>query len=254
MSSNQRRPVETVETAFELLERLKRRGPLGPTELANDVGMAKSTVHRHLKTLERGGFVVRVDGGYRIGLRFLDFGVAARDTHELSAVVKPKVTELADETGEKIWCIVEEAGRGIHLFGATGDGSVRTDAREGTRTYLHQHAAGKAILAHLPEERVHEICDRYGLPAKTPRTITDREELLEALREVRDRGFALNHGESVLKLNAVGAPITDGEGRPLGAISISGPSNRLSGEYLRETLATRLLGAVNELEITLSFS
>jgi DNA-binding IclR family transcriptional regulator len=254
MPSDQRRPVETVKSAFDMLEQLKRTGPLGPTELAGEVGMAKSTVHRHLKTLESGGFVVQVEGGYRVGLRFLDFGVAARDAHELTAVAKPKVTELAGETGEKVWCITEEAGRGIHLFGATGDGSVRTDAREGTRTYLHQHAAGKAILAHLPDERIHEICDRYGLPAKTPHTITDREELFADLEDVRDRGFAFNHEESVRKLNAVGAPVTDEEGRPLGAISISGPSNRLSGEYLRETLATRLLGVANEVEITLSFS
>jgi DNA-binding IclR family transcriptional regulator len=253
MSSDQRRPVQTVQTAFEVLEELKRRGPAGPSTLADDLGLAKSTVHRHLKTLEHGGFVVAVDGGYRIGLRFLDFGIAARNGHELYDVVTETVDELADDTGEKVWCITEEAGRGIHLYGAPGESSVRTDAREGARTHLHQHAAGKAILAQLPEARVHRICDRYGLPAKTEHTITDREELLADLLRVRERGFALNHGESVPKLNAVGSAITDGQDRPLGAISISGPSNRLTGDYLRETLATRLLGAVNEVEITVSF-
>lgn len=253
MTPDQRRPVQTVETAFAILEQLKRAGPLGPTPLAADLGLAKSTVHRHLKTLEREGLVVAVDGGYRVGLRFLDFGIAARNGHELYDVVTEKVDELARDTGEKVWCITEEAGRGIHLYGAPSESSVRTDAREGTRTYLHQHAAGKAILAALPDSRVHRICDRHGLPAKTSHTITDRNELLADLQQVRERGFALNHEESVPKLNAVGTAVTDEDGRPLGAISISGPSNRLTDDYLRETLATRLLGAANEVEITVSF-
>jgi DNA-binding IclR family transcriptional regulator len=254
MTTGQRRPVTTVETTFALLERLKRDGPLGPTALAADLGAAKSTVHRHLRTLERNGVVVADDDGYRLGLRLLDFGVAARNDHPLYAVATPKVEELARETGEKVWCITEEGGRGIHLVGATGEGSVRTDAREGARTYLHQHAAGKAILAHLPEERVAAIVDRHGLPARTDHTITDREELLADLQRVRERGFAINREESVPKLHAVGVPITDGAGRALGAISVSGPSSRLDGERLTEELPALLLGAANEVEINLSFA
>ncbi|WP_318568935.1 IclR family transcriptional regulator [Salinigranum marinum] len=254
MAPAQRRPVKTVETAFAILERLKREGPLGPTALAADLGMAKSTVHRHLRTLEREGAVVGSDDGYRVGLRFLDFGVAARNAHALYAVAAPKVDELAGETGEKVWCITAEAGRAVHLYGATGEGSVRTYAREGARTHLHQHAAGKAILAHLPDDRVHEICDRHGLPAKTEHTITDRDDLFADLRRVRDRGFALNREESVPKLNAVGVPITDESGRAIGAISVSGPSNRLDGDRLTDGLPNLLLGAANEIEINLSYA
>jgi DNA-binding IclR family transcriptional regulator len=250
----QRRPVTTVETTFALLERLKQEGPLGPTALADDLGMAKSTVHRHLQTLERAGVVVSTEEGYRLGLRLFDFGVVARNEHALYAVAKPKVDELARETGEKVWCITEEAGRGIHLYGATGEGSVRTDARDGTRTYLHQHAAGKAILAHLPDGWVDEICDRHGLPARTEHTITDREELFADLDRVRDRGYALNREESVPKLHAVGVPITDEAGHAIGAISVSGPSSRLAGDRLTDELPQLLLGAANEVEINLSFS
>jgi DNA-binding IclR family transcriptional regulator len=253
MSQGQRRPVKTVETAFAILERVKRNGPLGPTALAEELGMAKSTVHRHLRTLEREGVVVATGDGYRVGLRLLDFGVAARDDHALSAVAAPKVDELARETGEKVWCIAEEAGRGIHLYGARGEGSVVTDAREGKRSHLHQHAAGKAILAHLPIGRVHEIVDRHGLPAKTERTITDREELLADLRRTRERGFAINRQESVPKLNAVGVPITGENDRAIGAISVSGPSTRLDGDRLTEGLPALLMGAANEIEINLNY-
>lgn len=254
MASDQRRPVKTAETSFAVLDRLKTAGELGPTELADELGLAKSTVHRHLKTLENAGFVVPGEDGYRVGLRLLDFGIYARSQHDLYEVAKPKVDELAEGTGEKVWCVTEEMGRGIHLYGAAGKHSVRTHAREGKRTYLHQHAAGKAILSAMPDERVRDIVDRYGLPAKTQHTITDPEELFAELAEIREQGYALNRQESVPKLHAVGVPVTDSDGRAIGAISVSGPSNRLRGDRLTDELPTLLLGAVNEVEINLSFS
>jgi DNA-binding IclR family transcriptional regulator len=254
IDDEQRRPVKTAETSFAVLERLKERGELGPTELARELDLAKSTVHRHLKTLERGGYVVPGEDGYRVGLRLLDFGIYARSQHALYEVAKPKVDELAAQTGEKVWCVTEELGRGIHLYGAAGKHSVRTHAREGKRTYLHQHAAGKAILSALPDARVEEIVDRHGLPAKTSQTITDPDDLFDELATIRERGFAFNREESVPKLHAVGVPVTDETGRAIGAISISGPSNRLKNDRLSDELPNLLLGAANEVEINLSFS
>lgn len=252
--ADQRRPVKTAETAVAILDRLKDDGEMGPTALARELGLAKSTVHRHLKTLEGTGFVVPGDDGYRVGLRLLDFGIYARSQHVLYEVGKPKVDELAEQTGEKVWCVTEEQGLGYHLYGAGGKHSVRTRAREGRQTYLHQHAAGKAILSAFPDDRVADIVDRYGLPARTEHTVTDREALFEELDGVRERGFALNLEESVLKLHAVGVPVTDEEGSPVGAISISGPSNRLKEDRLSGDLADLLLGAANEVEINLSFA
>lgn len=251
---DQRRPVKTATTAFAILEHLKNYGPHGPTALAGELGLAKSTVHRHLKTLEQEGYVVPDEDGYRIGLRLLDFGIYARNEHPLYSVAQPKVDELAEQTGEKVWCITEEQGRGVHLYGAGGHQSVRTPARDGTRTYLHQIAAGKAILSAFSDDRVTAIIDQHGLPAKTPHTITDSETLREELVTTRERGFALNREEIVPKLHAIGVAITDTDGAPVGALSISGPSNRLTDERLSGDLADLLLGAANEVEINLNFS
>ncbi|MFC7205336.1 IclR family transcriptional regulator [Haloferax namakaokahaiae] len=250
----QRRPVKTATTAVAILERLKTNGPQGPTSLATELGLAKSTVHRHLKTLEREGFVVPDDDGYRIGLRLLDFGIHARNEHPLYEVARPKVDELAEQTGEKVWCITEEQGRGVHLYGAGGHQSVRTPARDGTQSYLHQIAAGKAILSAYSDDRVSEIIDQHGLPAKTAKTITDPEALRDELATIRERGYALNREEIVPKLHAIGVVITDTEGAPVGALSISGPSNRLNDDRLTGDLADLLLGAANEVEINLNFS
>lgn len=252
----QTRPVKTAETSFALLEQLMEADgdSLGVTELAARVDLAKSTVHRHIATLESLGFVARDGDKYRIGLRLLDYGLRARDQHDLYHIARPKVEELAEETGEKVWCITEEQGRSVHLYGAAGKHSVQTSARAGAWGYLHQHAAGKAILAHLPTDRVRRIVDSHGLPATTSNTVTDEAELFEQLERIADRGYAFNREESIAGLHAVGAPVTDDDGVAIGAISISGPANRLKGERLTDGLPDLLLGATNEIEINLSFS
>lgn len=246
------RPVETVERTFDIVEYLKRNGTATVAEITDHLGCAKSTAHRHLKTLEANSFLIEEDDEYRLGIRFLDYGVVARNKYTLYQEAKPKVDELAEETEEKIWCAVEEHGRSVHIYGAQGKHSVRTHARVGHRNYLHQHAAGKAILAFQSDETIQEIVDTYGLPSRTPHTITDTDNLWEEIETIRDRGYAFNLEESVEGLHALGAPITDENDVAIGAISISGPANRLEGPLLREELPTLLLGAVNEITINLA--
>lgn len=248
------RPVETVETAFDLIDVLKRTDGAGITELADELDLAKSTVHRHVKTLESRGLLVREGDGYRISTWFLDYGIHVRNRHRLFDVVRPKADDLAAETDEKVWCVIEEHGVGVHIYGARGRNSVRTHARIGKRTPLHQFAAGKAILAHLPSPRIEEIIDDHGLPGRTPETITDRDELRDSLERIRERGYAFNREESVGGVNAVGAPIRDESGTGIGAISVAGPANRLRDELLTDELPDLLLGATNEVEVNLAHS
>ncbi|WP_049921284.1 IclR family transcriptional regulator [Halopiger djelfimassiliensis] len=249
---SQYRPVETVDTAFDIIDALKRNGGAGITTLADELGLAKSTVHRHVKTLESRGLLVQESGIYRISSWVLDYGGYVRNRHRLYDVAGPKVDELAAETDEKVWCVIEEHGVGVHIYGAEGRHSIKTHARLGQRTPLHQFAAGKAILAHLPPDRVEAILEEYGLAARTDRTITDRDTLFEQLETIRERGYALNRGESVAGVHAVGAPIRDESGDAIGAISVAGPANRLRGELLTDELPDLLLGGANEVEINLA--
>ncbi|NUB93139.1 IclR family transcriptional regulator [Haloterrigena sp. SYSU A121-1] len=253
-SESQHRPVETVETAFDIVDVLKRDGGAGITDIADELGLAKSTVHRHVKTLESRGLLVREGDVYRISTWFLDYGIHVRNRHRLYDVARPKVDELAAETNEKVWCVIEEHGMGVHIYGAEGRHSVKTHARIGQRTYLHQFAAGKAILAHLPDDRIESILEDYGLAAQTDQTITERDTLYDQLATIRDRGYAFNREESVIGVHAVGAPIRNESGTAIGAISVAGPANRLRGDLMTEELPSLLLGATNEVEINLAHS
>lgn len=247
-------PVTTVETTLEIVEYLSRNDDAGVSELATELGRAKSTVHRHLATLVHHGYAVEENGVYELGLRFLSLGLHARNGRSLYHESCAKVDELAEQTGEKVWCMTVENGRSVHLYGASGEQSVRTDSREGQISHLHQHAAGKTILAHLSPEQITGIIERYGLPARTEQTITDENELFEQLERIRERGYAFNREESIPGLHAVGVPITSENDDVIGALSISGPANRLKGNTLTETFPELLLGAVNEIEINLAYS
>lgn len=255
MGQSPARPVTTVETAIEILDEIKTREEATLDEISGALDIAKSTAHRHLQTLEQQDFVTRVDRDrYRIGLRLLDFGIHARAQRQLFNVTNPKVDELADETGEKVWCFTHEHGRSVHLYGASGSRSVKTRADEGDRNYLHQTAAGKAILSTFDRDRIGTIVDEHGLPSKTEHTITDRGDLFDELDRIAERGYAFNRGESVPRLHAVGAPITDSTGVAIGAISVSGPSNRLQEDIMTEELPHLLLGSTNEIEINMNYS
>lgn len=256
MPGNERpnRTVTTTETSIRILELLKAHPGLSLAEFADELDMARSTIHRHLLTLEDNDLIGRENGEYHLGLRFLDFGIRARDRIDFYHAARPLVDRLAAETDEKVWLVAKEGRFSVHLYKAYGDNPLETSARVGQRRHLHQLAAGKAILSQLPDAELQSVLDHCGLPEQTEHTITDRDELLGELDGISERGYAFNRGESITGLNAVGAPIHDAEGYPVGAISISGPANRVKGDLLHEELPDKLLAAIDEIHIHLRYA
>lgn len=247
------RRVTTVETSFDIIEALwaAERATLG--ELARDLGLAKSTVHRHLVTLRHRGYVVRDDDVYRLSLRFLDIGRWTQ-THERAYVLaESKVAQLAERTDERVQFIVEENGRAVYVHMESGEHAVRTDTHVGKHADIHASAGGLAILAHTDRERVEEIIDQRGLERLTPHTFDTPEALFEELESIRDRGYSINDQGHIEGLRAIGAPVMGPEERVIGALSISGPTNRMRGEWFEETLPQLLLGSTNELELRIAY-
>lgn len=226
--------VGSAETTFRIIERFRSGKGASITELAESVGVSKSTVHNHLQTLRHLGYVVKEDGEYRLGLRFLALGDRARDRYDLYHVAKPEVDSLVEAVGERVQVMIEENGRGIYIYQSLADQGVRTDSHIGTVVDLHATAVGKAYLAHLPEDERTALIDRLELAERTPDTVTDRATLEAELAEIRERGYAFNDEERTVGMRAVGAPIVLDDGRVLGGISVSGPITRMKGEWFRE--------------------
>lgn len=244
--------IKTTKTVFDIIETIKQLDGGGASEIADEIGRAPSTVHNHLKTLHEMEYLRREGDEFYIGLKFLDLGIHAKERLELEGAVQPTLSQLASDTGESAWIIVEEHGRGVNLEGETGERGVQTAERVGWRTYLHVHAAGKAILAHLSEERTQEIIECWGIPQLTEQTITDRGTLYDELEKVQERGFAQDDGEGIEGLRAVAAPIIVNE-MVYGSVTVAAPANRMKGDRFNKTVPDAVLGAANEIELKLTY-
>jgi DNA-binding IclR family transcriptional regulator len=246
--------IDATRTSLRIIEALKRLDGAGVTAVANDLGIPKSTAHNHLRTLEDEGYVTSNGSTYRIGLQFLELGEYKRNRMDIYEKARPEVAALAEKTGEMANAAVEEHGEGIYITRAEGTEAVTVDTYAGKRVKLHCTALGKTILAELSEERVDEIIDTHGLPARTDNTITDRAALKSELAEVRKRGYAYDREERLPGLRCVAAPVVPEDGDIVAALSVSGPTTRIEGELFQEEIPKLLRSAANVIEINLTYS
>lgn len=247
------RQIQTIVNMFRIVEALVDRDGAQVTEIATELDLAKSTVHQQLTTLYDEGYVIKEDGEYHVGLKFLTVGEYARQRCEWSDLAEQMVEQLAETTNERAQFFIEEHGRAIYLYTAAGERAVKADRKSGELRYLHSSAGGKAILAHMNRKRVEDVIDRWGLPEETDATITDPDELFAELEEIRERGYSINRQESISGLWAIAVPVV-ANGRVIGAFSVSGPRHRMEKDWFHEELPNHLLGTANELEIKIEYS
>ncbi|MFW6318065.1 MAG: IclR family transcriptional regulator [Halorubrum sp.] len=244
--------AKTTETSLQVVDLLRGTDGMSIEEISEHLGFAPSTVHRHLVTLKKHGYVVRDGDAYALGLQFLTIGGQIQRRVTAYPMIKEKVDALAAETGERAQFIVEESGERVYLYTEVGQSAVQTGAHVGKRGAIHTSAAGKAILAAYDRDRVERIVDARGLDDGHD-AITTREELFEELDRVRERGYAFNRQETTAGVHAVGAAVV-ADDEIVGALSVSGPANRITGDRFTEALPERILGAVNELELHIQHS
>jgi len=245
--------IKSIERAFGIVETLSDRGPSGVSEVAQELDMPKSSVHTYLNTLANIGYVLKTDSEYRLSHQFLRLGGSVRRRQELFQVSAPLLRSLARDTGELADLMIEENGWGVLLFKAETSNSVDDNAHIGQHVYLHSTAMGKSILSILPDDEVVDILERRGMPEFTPTTITDPEELLEDLESIRETGISFNNEERKRGVRAVGAPILSDTNELVGAISVSGPSARMTKERIENELTDKLLEVKNVIELKINY-
>lgn len=237
---------------FKIIETVQKADDPTLTEIANSLGYPKSTTSNHLKTLEETGYLIERDGTYRLSLKFLDHGVHAKRERQIAHIAPSVLQQLAADTGEAAWLMVEERGYVVGLEKAMGKQAIQTAGRIGRHTRLHYHAPGKAILSELPDARVRAIIDQHGLTQTTENTITDFDELRAELETIREQGVAFDIGEAVPGIRSIASPVCC-DGTVHGAVAVVGPKNRLKGDRFREEFSELVSGAANELELGLKY-
>lgn len=242
--------IAAVETSVRILGLLQEMEGAGVTEIANELGTTKGTVHNHLRTLEQHDLVVHDhDGQYDVGLRFLDVAHYAKSRFPIADIVEEEVDKLAEKSGELALFTVEEHWKGVTLYVAYGDKAIRTPIYVGRREELYNTAVGKAIMAYKPRDEIERYIEEYGLTEVTENTITDRDGFLEELEQIHERGIAYNREEAIHGLVGVGAPVKRHDGMVAGALSIIGPSSRVNDDRLGEKYPDMITQSANIIEI-----
>lgn len=243
------RDVCGVEPVFEVIEVLKEIDSATPQEIAEATDRHESTITASLDRLEESAYVVERNGAYQNGLKFLDIGERVKYNTGIFDIVAEEVDKLAAESGELALFSVIEHGQNVLLYKAHGEEAIQTTHEIGLREPLHCSGLGKAILAELPDDRVRSIADEHGLSAFTENTITDVDTLLESVREIRERGYALDMEEAKPGMRCVAASVTSENSSLHGAVSIAAPKSRMQGEQLETELPELVQSAANVIEL-----
>lgn len=244
--------IQSVMKSYNIITALLGAGGAGVSELADEVGLHPSTVHAHLASLCECGLVVKDGTEYRMSLRFLEFGDRLRNAIPMYQKGRTEITAVARETGEMTNMAVREGNELVVIHMSEGDNAIEKQTPVGKRNHLHCTGMGKAILAELSEERVHRIVDDVGLPASTSNTITAKDELFDALKNIRQQGYALDAEELYEGVYCVATSVKRGDDLA-GAISVTGPARRFSNEQYQADLRRSLLEAANVIELNLKF-
>lgn len=222
--------VRSVDRAAALLLALGEcPGEAGVSELARRLGLHKSTASRLLATLQRRGLVEQDEesGKYRLGLVVIRLAERAERTLDLRGIALPELERLAGVTRETVSLGIVEGDTCLTVAQVDGPNMVACADWTGRTTPLHCVASGKVLLAAMAERDVLRIA-RPGLPARTERTITGLEALLEELARVRRRGFATALSEWIEGTNGVAVPVADARGRVIASIAVWGPAFRVT--------------------------
>lgn len=228
--------IRAVERALDVLLCFTSQTPeLTMTQIADQIGIHKSTVHRLLGTLERRRFVQRdpATGAYRLGIRLFQMAYLTLEHNDLRRLATPFMRRLRNQYQENVDISVLDEPDVVFVNHMEGPQQVKVAGTTGKRLPAFATASGRAILAYLPDEKVRSILAR-GMPKYTPYTPLTPEAVLEDLKCIRAQGFAFSEQEYEDGISAVAAPILDSCDRPIAAVAVVGPTYRLTRERMVE--------------------
>jgi DNA-binding IclR family transcriptional regulator len=228
--------LQTVSRAIQCLQTLAAHAEgLSLTELAKSIGSNKATVFRIVKTLQQFDLITSFPENNRLrlgsGILALTRGLASESA--IRELAHPHLMWLREQTGETA-CLHLVFGYGRACVDQVESrASLKWVAEIGKRFPLTAGAPGKAILAFLPSDEQERVLRLVPLTRLTPNSVIDQREFRRVLKQTHRDGYAVSFNESVQGAAACGAPIYDGAGKVIGAITVAGPVERLSHGQLK---------------------
>ncbi len=231
--TSSRKSIASVQRALDILNLFdKGHVELGNAEIAKLMDLPTGTAAGLIYTLRINHYLDQnpANRKYRLGLRLAERAAVLLDQLDLRKVAEPFLEELRDWCGESVNLAIRDGNEVVYIERMFGDQSLGIRSELGRRGSLHSTALGKAIFSYLPESERQKLINSYDFFAVTPHTIIDRDAFSKELRDIYQRGYAVDEQENELWGRCVGAPILNTFGYPIAAISISVPIQRFPEE------------------------
>jgi IclR family KDG regulon transcriptional repressor len=248
--------IQSVSHALDLLEQFHGEvDELGVTELSKRLKLHKNNVFRLLATLESRGYIDqnKATENYRLGLKTLELGQTFVKQMGLLRQSRPVLEWLVRQCNETSYIAILKDFDIIYLDAVETDLTVRVVTRVGSRLPAYCSAAGKAQLAYLSDEELDNYFAGKELKRFTQNTVIEVDELKRELKKVTELGYSIDNEELDTGVRCVGAPVRDYTRRIVGAVSISGPSMRLSSERIEKELVPLAKEAAEQISIKLGY-
>lgn len=229
--------VQSVDRTLSILELISDYNEgLGITDISEKVGLHKSTVHRLLGTLIYKGYVVQDvnTNKYRLTLKLFELGNKRIGDMDILDASKIYTEALMESINEVVHVVIRDNDDIIYIDKVEADNNIRMASKVGRRSPLYSTSVGKAILAYLDEGEVQRIWNNSKIEKLTEKTITDYDVFLQELSKIKKLGYAEDDEENELGVRCIGAPVFNFRGEVEGAISISGPTFRVTKEKIDE--------------------
>nr|CAA6828876.1 MAG: Transcriptional regulator, IclR family [uncultured Thiotrichaceae bacterium] len=238
----------TLGKIMDVLDAIAGTPGIRFTDVLEEVGQPRGTIHRHLShLLEEGLVILNQDGGYELGTRFLKLASKSWQQNSLRNIAGPLLTELQQQTGETVHLAMLQGPQVVYLDKVESNQSVRMHSQIGNASPIYCTGVGKAMLSALPDEKIEGLIAQFDFHQYTEHTLKDSTAMWEEIKQIRACGYAEDREEHEMGIRCVAAPLVCKEGRLLGGISTTAPVYRIKPETLQQwrgvvTEAARSIG------------
>lgn len=222
--------IKALAKGMEILTILERKGSATITELADEIGVDKSTVSRLVATLKKYD-MVRCDPAnkqYRLGFRILHLGDGVRRHIDVASIARPYLYKITEAIGESVHLAAANNGKSYVIDQVRSKREYDLPAQVGMIESWHSSSVGKCVLAYKPHAYIERVLAEHGMKKYTEKTITGMAKLYAELDLIRKMGYAFDDEECTLGVRCVAVPIFNYNGQVNHSIGVSGPKTQMT--------------------------
>ncbi len=229
--------IKILDKFFAILSLFDEKGrSLSTQEISDSLGYNKSTIYRIVRNLEERAYLQRdpVTQKYSLGFAIYHLGSLAESYGRIRSLAHPLLVQLNEKCDETVHLAVLQNGQALYVDKIESRNRVlQIISKIGATLPSHCSAVGKVLLASLTASDLDKVIEEYGLEARTKNTIVDEGRLKKEIQEIRQSGFGIDNEEIECGLRCIAAPIRNGDGKVIAAVSISAPKERFDHEFDR---------------------